>query len=195
MTKEFHPEFYRALTRGSGYVMLRHAMSCPVISCRVAFHACLVAPSLVMSCHITRRYVVSSRVSHVWPCHVMSCHQLTCPVLSGYVMSCHVLTRRSCHVSRQVPSCRFLGVIFHVALLVASSCLMGHVMSVHLASCCTPIAPNSCPVMSCHLFVCHVMSRHVTCNELPGEVRSSYNVVSIVVSLALRHVGSCGLFS
>ena len=166
MTKEFHPEFYRALTRGSGYVMLRHAMSCPVISCRVAFHACLVAPSLVMSCHITRRYVVSSRVSHVWPCHVMSCHvmsstDMSCPVRLCDVMSCldtpvvscletgPLMSFPWCHISRSA-SCRLF--LSYGACHVCSSSLVLYTHRPQFLSCYVlPPLRVSCHVASCNM--------------------------------------------
>ena len=43
-------------------------------------------------------------------------------LFSRYVRPRHVLTPLLCHVSGQVPSCRFFGVTFPVSRLVASSC-------------------------------------------------------------------------
>ena len=68
----------------------------------------------------------------------------------GRVMSCHVLTQQSCHVSGQVLSCRFFGVIFHVSRLVASASIEKVPLFL------------SCYVLLSLLESCHVVS----CNDL-----------------------------
>ena len=76
----------------------------------------------VMSCHAYRRGISSRAVC--LSSLLVSCFAVSCNVASCYVMSRHVLTLQLVHVSGQVPSCRFFGVIFHVSRVVASSCVM-----------------------------------------------------------------------
>ena len=62
-------------------------------------------------------------------------------------MSCDALTQQSCHVSGQVPSCRFFGVIdlYHV---VSPLLVSWHVLSSNLVLCVVPVLQSCCILLS-----------------------------------------------